>query len=51
MKCRQIDIQTAFLNGDLEHEVYMEPLDGFPVGPGNVLRLKRSIYGLKQSLR
>jgi hypothetical protein len=51
MKCRQIDIQTAFLNGDLEHEVYMEPLDGFPVGPGNVLRLKRSIYGLKQSPR
>lgn len=51
MKCRQIDIQTAFLHGDLEHEVYMEPLDGFPVAPGNVLLLKKSIYGLKQSPR
>lgn len=48
-----MDITTAFLNGDLEEEVYMKQPEGF-TNKGQehlVCRLKRSIYGLKQSPR
>ena len=53
LKLHQMDITTAFLNGDLEKEVCMKQSEGFPVeGQENsVCRLKRSIYGLKQSPR
>jgi hypothetical protein len=50
---QQMDVKTAFLNGDLEEEVYMAQPEGF-VEYGKeelVCRLKRSIYGLKQSPR
>ena len=47
----QVDVTTAFLNGELEEEVFMKQPDSY-VNPGEehlVCRLKRSIYGLKQS--
>ncbi len=49
----QMDVQTAFLNGRLEEEVYMEQPAGYQVkGKENqVCKLHRSIYGLKQSPR
>ena len=53
LQLHQVDVATAFLNGELEEEVYMEQPEGFVV-PGKehlVCRLKRSIYGLKQSPR
>ena len=53
LKLHQMDITTAFLNGDLDEEVYMKQPDGF-VKKGEehlVCKLKRSIYGLKQSPR
>ena len=48
-----IDISTAFLNGDMEHDVYMQQPEGFEeyFGPGFVLKLIKSIYGLKQAGR
>ena len=49
----QMDVVTAFLNGHLEEEIYIEQPEGCIV-PGNeakVLKLRRSIYGLKQSPR
>lgn len=49
----QVDVATAFLNGVLQEEVFMCQPDGFVI-PGKekkVCRLKKSIYGLKQSSR
>ena len=47
----QFDIKTAFLHGDLEEEIYMIPPDGLGVKSNLVCRLKKSLYGLKQSSR
>ena len=45
----QMDVKTAFLNGNLEEEVYMiQPEDYISKEfPEKVSRLQRSIYGLK----
>ena len=46
-----MDVKTAFLNGDLEEEIYMEQPEGFSA-PGQerkVCKLVRSLYGLKQA--
>ena len=49
---RSIDISHAFINGDLEEEVYMQQPEGFQSGvPGEVLHLNKSLYGLKQAAR
>jgi hypothetical protein len=47
---RQIDVKTAYLYGDLDEEVYMEPPEGTDLG-GKVYRLLKAIYGLKQAGR
>ena len=53
LKLHQMDITTAFLNGDLNEEVYMTQLEGFCTDGSKhlVCRLRKSLYGLKQSPR
>ena len=48
-----IDVKTAFLNGNLEEEIYMLQLEGFITKNQKrmVCKLKMSIYGLKQAFR
>jgi hypothetical protein len=49
----QMDVRTAFLNGDLDVDIYMRQPDGF-VAPGQeelVCKLNKSLYGLKQAGR
>ena len=53
----QLDISNAFLNGDLDEEIYMKIPDGYAERKGitlsktDVFCLKKSIYGLKQASR
>ena len=46
-----MDVVTAFLNGDLEEEIYVEPPEGFAEQGDYVWRLRKTLYGLKQSPR
>lgn len=45
----QLDVVTAFLNGNLEEEIYMTPPLGLDGGNGLVCHLHQTLYGLRQS--
>ena len=48
-----MDVKTTFLYGDMEEEIYMKQPEGFMVKGKKelVCKLKKSLYGLKQSPR
>lgn len=46
---RHLDVTTAFLYGNLEEIVYLRSPDGVEIPEGQAIRLKKSLYGLRQS--
>ena len=53
LELHQMDVKTAFLNGDFFEDVYMVQLVSFQQTWNGILvcKFKKSIYGLKQTLR
>ena len=49
----QMDVKSAFLNGELKEEVYIEQPEGFQLSENMdyVCQLKKDLYGLKQTPR
>ena len=52
-KIHQMDVKTAFLNGIIQEEIYVERSQGFEIHEreSHVCRLKKALYGLKQAPR
>lgn len=44
-----LDVDTAFLNGELDEKIYMRLLQGIGADSGKIVHLKKSLYGLKQA--
>ena len=52
LELHMLDFTTAFLNGEIEEEVYVRQPHGYPLGPPHlVMRLDRALYGLHQAPR
>jgi len=53
LELHQMDVKTAFLNGNIDETIYMRQPENFVVGDPKklVCKLKKSIYGLKQASR
>ena len=52
-RVHHMDVKSAFLNGNIKEEVYVQQLPGFAVlgEEGKVYRLRKALYGLRQAPR
>ena len=44
-----MDVKSAFLHGDLKEDIYMKQPEGYIEDPSLVCKLRKLLYGLKQS--
>ena len=51
LECHSIDIKNAFIQGDVEEQIFMRQPDGYDDSTGRVCILNKSLYGLKQAPR
>ena len=52
LELHQMDVVTAFLNGEVDEDIYMEIPEGVPQnGNSLVCKLSKALYGLKQAPR
>jgi hypothetical protein len=51
LKCHAIDVNNAFIELTLKEEIYMVALPRMDIPLGYVLKVLRSLYGLKQAIR
>ena len=52
LEVEHLDVKTAFLNGELEEDIYMTQPQGYEEGgPGLVCHLRKTLYGLRQAPR
>ena len=51
LECHQVDVNNAFTESTLQEEIWMEPPDGMSVLPGQKVKVRRSLYRLKQAAR
>ena len=53
LEVHQMDVNSAYLNGDIDAEVYMKQPEGYvdPNHPNKVCKLRKGLYGLKQGAR
>lgn len=52
LEIHQLNVKTAYLNGILDEELYLEPPEGFKPSDTTIIwKLNRSLYGLKQAGR
>ena len=51
LRIEQMDVETAFLNGKIESEVYVKQPKGYEDGTNGVFKLRKALYGLKESPR
>jgi len=49
LEAHHLNIETAFLNGTLDEEIYMKVLDGIDTNETGVWKLLKSLYRLKQA--
>jgi Reverse transcriptase (RNA-dependent DNA polymerase) len=49
MRMAQVDVKTAFLNGELDEDVWVMSPRGVPGYPASRYKLRKALYGLKQA--
>jgi hypothetical protein len=47
----QLDVKNVFLNSELHEDVYIRSPPGYSIPEGMIYHIRRSLYGLKQTLR